>query len=73
MRTKERSFPDHSQSREKDDIVVVPPVQENSKSVTFSEKAHQPVKVSKSENVKVSEKSSENNQNVNVKTPEKNP
>ena len=52
MRTKERSFPDHSQLREKkDDVVVVPPVQKNSKSVTFSEKATQPVIVSKSENV----------------------
>ena len=72
LRTKEKSFPDNSQSREKEDeVVVVPPVKENSKSVTFSEKAQQPVLVSKSENVKVSEKSCESNQNVNVKTPEK--
>ena len=72
--TKERSFPDHAQSREKEDIAVfVSPVQDNSKSFTFTEKAPQPVIVSESEYVKVSEKSCENKQYVNVyvKMPER--
>ena len=46
-------------------------MQGNSRSIIFSEKAQQPVVVSKSENVKVTGKSCENNQNVIVKMPEK--
>lgn len=72
LQTKERSFPDNSHSRENEgEVVVIPPVQENSKSVIVSEKSHRPVTAAKSENVKISEKSGENNQKENVKMQEK--
>ena len=53
MKTKERSVPENSHPREEEDeVVVIPPVKEDSRSDIGSEKSCRPVTAEKSESVK---------------------